>query len=331
MSEAAAELAEGIKAGDRTALARAITLTESTRPDHRRRADALLDRLMPDTGGAVRVGVSGAPGVGKSTFIDVIGLHLVQELGHRVAVLAVDPSSLASGGSILGDKTRMVELARHERAFVRPSPAGGTLGGVTRRTREAMLVCEAFGFDVVVVETVGVGQSESAVGDMVDCFLLLVQPGAGDELQGLKRGIVEMADVVVVTKADGEFASAASRAVADYRHAVRFLRPKHVGWTPPVLSVSAFAHTGVAETWRAVTDHQEALRATGEIGRGRARQAMAWLWQEVRESLVHDFTTDPGVAERLRVVENEVTAGIRSPTSAAAVLLRDYRELRSPS
>lgn len=325
MTISVAELAEGIRARDRLALARAITLTESTRLEHRHQADALLDLVMPDTGNTFRVGISGAPGVGKSTFIDALGLYLVSDGDHRVAVLAVDPSSARSGGSILGDKTRMAELARHENAFIRPSPSGGTIGGVARRTREAMLVCEAFGFDVVLVETVGVGQSEVAVDDMVDCFLLLVSPGAGDELQGLKRGIVELADVVVVTKADGEFASAARRAEADYRHAVQFMRPKRLGWTPPVLAVSAIEQTGVAETWRAVTDHQEGLRAKREIARRRARQATAWLWQEVREALVRDFTTDPAVTARLSVVENEVAAGIRSPTSAADVLLGDYR------
>src|SRR5437667_3185288 len=232
------ELAAQIVSGDRRALARGITLVESTRPDHRAEAEGLLAELLATTGNAIRVGISGAPGSGKSTLIEALGLHVVDE-GHRVAVLAVDPSSTRSGGSILGDKTRMGELTRHRDAFVRPSPTGGTLGGVARRTREAMLVCEAAGFDVVIVETVGVGQSEVRVAAMVDLFLVLVAPGAGDELQGLKRGIMELADLVVVNKADGDPAAAAGVTPADYASALHPVRPRNPRWTPRVLTCSA--------------------------------------------------------------------------------------------
>jgi LAO/AO transport system kinase len=239
-----AELARLLTTGDRRALARSITLVESTRADRRAEAAALLDAVLPATGGAVRVGVSGTPGAGKSTFIDELGTHLTAA-GHRVAVLAVDPSSQRSGGSIMGDKTRMERLSRDPAAFIRPSPSGGTLGGVARRTREAAFLCEAAGFDVVIVETVGVGQSETVVADMVDCFVLVVAPGGGDELQGIKRGIIELADVIAVNKADGDLLPAAKRAVADQRHAVHLLRPKHPGWTVPVIAMSALHGTGV--------------------------------------------------------------------------------------
>lgn len=240
----ASELAGLVRGGDRRALARAITLVESTRGDHRERATELVDAVLPGTGGAVRVGITGTPGAGKSTFVEELGTRLTKA-GHRVAVLAIDPSSRRSGGSILGDKTRMERLARDPQAFIRPSPSGGTLGGVARRTREALLLCEAAGFDVVFVETVGVGQSEVAVADMVDEFVLLVAPGGGDELQGIKRGIMELADVVVVNKADGDLAPAAGRQVADYHHALHLLRPKHEGWVVPVLAASALEGTGV--------------------------------------------------------------------------------------
>ncbi len=245
------ELAELLRVGDRRALARSITLVESTRADTRLEAAELLDAVLPATGGAVRVGISGTPGAGKSTFIDELGSHLTAA-GHRVAVLAVDPSSRRSGGSIMGDKTRMERLARDPTAFIRPSPSSGTLGGVARRTREAALLCEAAGFDVVLIETVGVGQSETVVADMVDCFVLIAAPGGGDELQGIKRGIMELADVIVVNKADGDLLPAARRAVSDHRHAVHLLRPKHPGWTVPVVATSALDGTGVDEVWAEV-------------------------------------------------------------------------------
>ena len=275
MTETApSELADALLAGDRRALARSITLVESTRADHRAEAVALLDAVLPATGKAVRVGITGTPGAGKSTFVEELGTRLTGE-GHRLAVLAIDPSSRRSGGSILGDKTRMERLARDPQAFIRPSPSGGALGGVARRTREAGLLCEAAGFDVVVVETVGVGQSEVAVADMVDCFVLLAAPGGGDELQGIKRGIMELADVVVVNKADGDLQPAATRAVADYQHAVHLLRPKHPGWQVPVLPVSALTGTGVDETWTAIEGCVDHLRETGDLTKLRSSQAVA--------------------------------------------------------
>ena len=318
------DLAAGVRAGERRALARSITLIESTRPDHQASGAAVLDAVLDRTGGAVRLGISGAPGVGKSTFIEAFGLHLV-EAGHRVAVLAVDPSSARSGGSILGDKTRMTELSRAEAAFVRPSPSGGTLGGVARRTREAMLLCEAAGFDVVLVETVGVGQSETAVDDMVDTFLLLVSPGGGDDLQGIKRGIVELADLVVVTKADGDLASAAAHAAADYGQALHLLRRKVPAWEPRVLRCSAVTGEGVADVWAAVEAHRDALAAGGGLEARRRGQAAAWLWAEVSDRLVEALRDDPAVRDRLPALEARVTDGELSPTTAAGELLDAFR------
>src|SRR5690349_10396595 len=268
-------LTDAVRAGDRRSLARAITLVESTRPDHREEAAALLDELMPATGGATRAGISGAPGAGKSTFIEALGLHLVDE-GHQVAVLAVDPSSTRGGGSILGDKTRMEELSRTRGAFIRPSPSGGTLGGVARRTREALLVCEAAGFDVVLVETVGVGQSEVAVAGLVDLFLLLLAPGAGDELQGVKRGIVELADLVVVNKADGALADLARHTAGDYGNALHLLRARTDGWTARVLSCSALLGEGIAEVWAAVEEYMVLARRSGGLTARRGEQARDW-------------------------------------------------------
>ncbi len=315
-----ADLAQRIVDGDRRALARSITLVESSRPDQRARAAALLDAVLPATGHAVRVGISGTPGAGKSTFIDELGSRLTAA-GHRVAVLAVDPSSRRSGGSIMGDKTRMARLARDPHAFIRPSPSGGTLGGVARRTREAALLCEAAGFDVVIVETVGVGQSETAVAEMVDCFVLVAAPAGGDELQGIKRGIMELADVIVVNKADGDLLPAARRAAADHRHAVHMLRPRYPGWTVPVLLASALEGTGVDEVWQAIRRFEEHLRAEGLLDRLRAEQAVAWMWAELRERLVEAFRRDEEVAARLARVEAAVRSGRLSPTTAAHELL----------
>jgi len=311
-------LADDVVAGDRRALGRAITLVESTRPDHRAEAVALLDAVLARTGDAVRLGISGAPGVGKSTFIDAFGCHVIDR-GSTLAVLAVDPSSGRSGGSILGDKTRMEELARRPEAFIRPSPAGRTLGGVARRTREAMLLCEAAGYDAVLVETVGVGQSETTVAEMVDLFCLLVGPGAGDDLQGVKRGVMELAELLVVTKADGDLAPAANRAMADLRHALQLLRPMHRSWTPQVLSTSAHAGTGLAEVWDAVLQHRAALTASGELAEQRGEQARQWLWTELREGLVERFVASSG--EAVRSAELDVVAGRTLPTVAADRLL----------
>jgi LAO/AO transport system kinase len=308
-----AGLADAVRAGDRRALARAITLVESTRPDHRDDAIGLLEILLEATGNAIRVGISGAPGAGKSTFIETLGLHLVDH-SHHVAVLAVDPSSTRSGGSILGDKTRMERLSRREEAYIRPSPSGGTLGGVARRTREALLVCEAAGFDVVLVETVGVGQSEVAVAGMVDLFMLLLAPGAGDELQGVKRGIVELADVVVVNKADGALADLARHTAADYAHAL------HLVGSARVLLASALDGTGIPEVWRAVEEHAQAARACGAFDARRATQAREWMWSEVTETLVERVRADAANRDVSRV-EADVAAGRLPPAAAARRLL----------
>jgi len=316
----ATDLIDGIGAGDRRALARAITLVESSRPDHRGQATEVLEALLPATGGSMRVGISGAPGVGKSTFIEALGLHVARS-GLRVAVLAVDPSSARTGGSILGDKTRMPELSRHEHAFIRPSPGGTQLGGVARHTREAMLLCEAFGFDVVIVETIGVGQSEVAVADMVDLFLLLVAPGGGDELQGIKRGIMELADLVVVNKADGDLAAAAGRTAADYANALHLVRPRWTAWTPEAVSCSALHQTGIAEVWAEIERFGQAVGASGEDEAHRARQAVAWMWSEVRDTLLDRLRADPAVAALVAPLEADVAAGRVTPTVAARTLL----------
>jgi LAO/AO transport system kinase len=316
-------LADAVRAGDRRPLARAITLVESTRPDHREQAAALLDELMPATGGATRAGISGAPGAGKSTFIEALGLHLVDD-GRHVAVLAVDPSSARGGGSILGDKTRMEHLSRSPHAFIRPSPSKGTLGGVARRTREALLVCEAAGFDVVLVETVGVGQSEVAVAGMVDAFLLLLAPGAGDELQGVKRGIVELADLVVVNKADGALAELARQTASDYGHALHLLRPRTAGWTARVVSCSALEGAGIGDVWSALEEFMAAARASGSLVRRRGEQARDWMWSEVSETLLDRLRSDPRVRAELGALESDVIAGKVSPAAAARRLLARF-------
>jgi LAO/AO transport system kinase len=321
--ETVSDLASAVRAGDRRSLARAITLVESTRPDHRHEAVALLDELLPATGGSIRVGVSGAPGAGKSTFIEALGLHLVDH-GHRLAVLAVDPSSRRSGGSILGDKTRMEMLSRRTEAFIRPSPSGGTLGGVARRTREALLLCEAAGHDVVLVETVGVGQSEVAVAGMVDVFVLLLAPGAGDDLQGVKRGIVELADVVVVNKADGDLAAAAERTAADYANALHFLRSRTEGWEVRVERASALLGEGIDRVWSAIEAHEALLTATGALSARRAEQARDWMWSEVNDGLLDALAVDPAVAVEMDVLEEDVRAGTVSPAAAAQRILKHF-------
>ena len=312
--------ARAVIAGQRRALARAITLIESDHPDDRLRAEALLERLAPHAGGAIRIGISGPPGVGKSSFIEAFGLHLTRH-GHRLAVLAVDPTSPRSGGSILGDKTRMEELAKDERAFIRPSPSRGALGGVARRTREAMLACEAAGFDVILVETVGVGQSEIAVADMVDMFLLLLAPGGGDELQGIKRGIVEIADAIVVTKGDGDLAKPAARIAADYRAALHLLRPRTASWTVPVLTCSALEGKGIDAVWTTVEKYRAALTKAGQLANRRAEQAHSWLASELREGLVEQFRNRPGIAALLAQAEADVRDGKLLPSVAVRALL----------
>lgn len=313
-------LAEDLLAGRRRALAQAITLIESTRPDHRAQAESLLRAILPRTGNSIRVGISGIPGVGKSTFIEALGLHVL-ERGHRVAVLAVDPSSPRSGGSILGDKTRMVDLSRDDRAFIRPSPSGGSLGGIARRTREALLACEAAGFDVILVETVGVGQSETAVAELTDMFLLLLPPAGGDELQGIKKGIVELADLIVVNKADGDLAAAAERARQDYASALRLLRPPSADWIPEVAKCSARDGTGVAAVWETVERFQSVRSGDGALAARRAAQAKAWMWNEVNETLLQRLHEDPEVRATLDGLEAGVLAGTVTPGEAARRIL----------
>ncbi len=311
---------EALVAGDRRALARAITLVESMRAADRVEAEALLTAILPFAGRAIRIGISGAPGVGKSTFIEAFGGYLTAT-GRKVAVLAIDPSSRRSGGSILGDKTRMERLSRDPNAFIRPSPAGTTLGGVARRTHEAVLLVEAAGFDVAIVETVGVGQSETAVADMVDVFLLLISPGGGDELQGIKRGVMELADLVLVTKGDGELLAAANRAASDYRAALHLMRPKFPGLAAKVLVVSALTGAGVAETWEAITRFHGELEAGGYLRKLRDDQARRWFWTEVEAVLADAIANDPAAAVLAGRIEADVVAGRALPHAAARGLV----------
>jgi LAO/AO transport system kinase len=315
-----AALAEGVRSGNRRALAKAITLVESTRPDHQEQAQRLLELLLPDTGKAARVGISGVPGAGKSTFIEAFGLYLLGR-GLRVAVLAVDPSSARSGGSILGDKTRMQRLSVAADAFIRPSPAAGSLGGVARRTREAMLVCEAAGYDAVLVETVGVGQSEYAVASMVDFFLVLMLAGAGDELQGMKKGILELADGLAINKADGDNVARAKRAAGELQNALRLFRPRSPHWETPVLQVSALEERGMDAVWDAINRHRTALGASGELEARRREQQQDWLWAMVDDGLKRHFLARPDVAAALPDVEAAVLDSRLTPTQGARRLL----------
>ena len=315
-----------MRARSRRALAKAITLIESTRADHQERAAALLDALLPHAGRAIRVGITGVPGVGKSTFIEALGLYLI-ERGRRVAVLAVDPSASVTGGSILGDKTRMELLSQRDEAYIRPSPTSGALGGVAEKTREAMLVCEAAGFDVVIVETVGVGQSETAVAGMTDVFVLLQLPNAGDDLQAIKKGIVELADIVVFNKADIDPRATAS-AAAQMRAALAMLRPSSPHWQPPVLEASAAKKQGIEAFWQAIENHRRTQTDSGELEAKRRRQAIAWMWQLIDSGLRHRFHGHPGVKEALPRLTQAVEAGTVTPASATQALFdnlsRDY-------
>jgi LAO/AO transport system kinase len=317
------DYARGIRGSDRGLLARAITLVESRRSADMALAQELLVRLQPEMGGAFRVGITGVPGVGKSTFIDALGTQLI-EGGHRVAVLAVDPSSSVSGGSILGDKSRMPRLTAAEEAFIRPSPSALSLGGVTRRTRETMLLCEAAGFDVILVETVGVGQSETMVADMVDCFLVLVLAGAGDELQGIKKGIIELADLVAVNKADGDNLERAQLAKQDYAAALRYLGARPTSWGPQVATVSALTGAGMAELWGLVEEHHRLLAGSGELEERRRSQLGRWMWSLIDEKLLDSFRNHPEVTERLAELERAVAKGTVTPTQAAAELLAAF-------
>ena len=325
MTQATKTLADQVRQGDRRALAKAITLAESTRDDHRQQTAELLETLIPDSGNSIRIGISGAPGVGKSTFIEVLGSHLIK-LGHSVAVLAVDPSSAVTGGSILGDKTRMETLAFAEKAFVRPSPAGSTLGGVARRTRESMLLCEAAGFDIILVETVGVGQSETTVADMTDMFLLLLLPAGGDELQGIKRGIMELADLILVNKADGDQVALAALTMGDYRSAVQFLASRFDDWQTPVMSCSSINDEGIVEVWGQVDAFKKILSETGQLQQRRAEQAKAWMWSEMTESLVADLKADERIRSLVPDIESAVLAGELPATVAAQRVLNLYKD-----
>jgi GTPase len=323
-AEAIAPYRDGVRAGDRRAVAKTITLLESRRAEHAALGQAVLEELVPHTGAAVRLGITGTPGVGKSSFIEALGLQLV-ERGQRVAVLAVDPSSPRSGGSILGDKTRMERLAQTASAFIRPSPSGGSLGGVAHRTRESLLVCEAAGFDVVIVETVGVGQSEAAVASMVDFFAVLLQPAGGDELQGMKKGVLELADALVVNKADGDLRPAARRARVEYQHALDLLRPASARWRPPVLLASARTGEGIEQVWKTVLEHRAILEAAGELEARRRAQARAWMWSLVEDGLRQQFREHPEVARAAPVLEREVESRKTTPAAAARALLRAFR------
>lgn len=305
----------GIPAGDRTLLARAITLVESTNPEHRRLAQAVLQRLLPLTGKAIRLGITGVPGVGKSTTIDQLGMNLVAD-GKLVAVLAIDPTSKRTGGSILGDKTRMSALAQEKNAFIRPSPSSGTLGGVTKKTRETMALVESAGFDVVIVETVGVGQSEVAVADMVDFFLVLLLSGAGDDLQGIKKGIIELADMIAINKADGDNIKRAESAASEYRGALQIFTPHGATWFPPVVTVSGRDNRGLQELWAKVVEHRDKMTATGEFAVRRQAQAVSWMRDMLEDRMMSALKANPQVAAELSGIESAVSRGTLLPTLA---------------
>jgi len=316
----AAALPEAICAGDRSALARAITLVESTRSDHRGQAQELLLELMPHAGNAMHVGITGVPGVGKSTAIESLGMYLI-ERGHRVAVLAVDPSSTRTGGSILGDKTRMARLAVHPDAYIRPSPTSGTLGGVARATRETIVLLEAAGFDVILVETVGVGQSEVTVSNMVDTFVFLTLARTGDQLQGIKKGVLELADIVVVNKADGKHAIEAKSAARELAAAIRLIYPRETIWRPPVLTMSALTGDGLPELWNTVLKHREVLTAAGEFDARRRVQQVDWTWSMVRDTVLDQVLTHPSVRAMRSEIERQVRDGELTPALAAQRIL----------
>ncbi|MCC9620859.1 methylmalonyl Co-A mutase-associated GTPase MeaB [Thalassospira sp. MA62] len=313
------EIVEGVLAGNRTILSRAITLVESRNPGHFKQAQAVLDRLMPHTGGSQRIGITGVPGVGKSTFIEAFGKNLTGT-GKKVAVLAVDPTSARSGGSILGDKTRMNELSIDPNAFIRPSPSSGYLGGVNRMTRETILLCEAAGFDVVLVETVGAGQSETMVAQMTDFFLVLMLPGAGDELQGIKKGVLEIADLIAVNKSDADPAKA-REAKREYSSALRILQPSSKHWRPQSVMVSALINDGLDTIWDLITQHRTVMENEGEFSAKRARQQHDWMWTMLRDRLLETFTKRDDVATRIKSLEADVLSGTTNPTAAVEELL----------
>ena len=315
MSSDFSALARAVRAGERSAIARAITLLESRRTDHQKIARELLQELLPLTGNAVRVGITGAPGVGKSTAIDALGTYLTGQ-GRKVAVLAVDPSSTRTGGSILADKTRMARLANDPNAFIRPSPSSGTLGGVAAKTRESMLIVEAAGYECVLVETMGTGQSETVVADMTDFFLVLLLPGAGDELQGLKKGIVELADMIAVNKADGDNIKRAKAAAAEYRAALHILAPRSATWSPPVMTCSALTGDGIAELWAAILDHRARMEKSGELQARRREQQVKWMWAMLEERMFGRLRSSPALKSKMPQIEAAVAAG-KMPASVA--------------
>ncbi|MGD1174039.1 methylmalonyl Co-A mutase-associated GTPase MeaB [Mycobacterium seoulense] len=319
-SDSVDALAAALRGGDRAALARAITLLESTRADHHEKAQRLLLELTSDSGNAHRVGITGTPGVGKSTTIEALGMHLI-EAGHRVAVLAVDPSSTRSGGSILGDKTRMARLAVHPDAYIRPSPTSGTLGGVAKATRETVVLLEAAGFDVIIIETVGVGQSEVTVANMVDTFVLLTLARSGDQLQGIKKGVLELADIVVVNKADGEHLADARLAARELSSAIRLIHPRETLWRPPVLTMSAIEGTGLKDLWETIERHRQVLTEAGEFEARRRAQLVDWTWQMVRDTVLDRVLSNPNVRKMRADVERRVKAGELTPALAAEQIL----------
>ena len=320
MRQPVSDLAAAVRNGDRAALPRAITLIESTRPDHRAQAQQLLLALMPEAGSGMHVGITGVPGVGKSTAIEALGMYLI-ERGHRVAVLAVDPSSTRTGGSILGDKTRMARLAMHPDAYIRPSPTSGTLGGVAKATRETIVLLEAAGFEVILVETVGVGQSEVTVANMVDTFVFLTLARTGDQLQGIKKGVLELADIVVVNKADGEHAVEAKAAARELTGAMRLIHPRETLWRPPVLTMSALEGRGLAELWDTVLRHRQTLTDAGEFEARRRAQQVDWTWSMVRDTVLDRVLSHPGVRKIRAEVERQVRDGKLTPALAAQQLL----------
>ena len=318
------QLSDGVRSGNIRSLAKAITLIESVNPSHAKDASELLDDLLPDSGNSIRIGISGVPGVGKSTFIEALGMNLLQH-GHKIAILAVDPSSQLTGGSILGDKTRMEELAREKNAFIRPSPAGKTLGGVARKTRETMLLCEAAGYDVIIVETVGVGQSEIAVSSMVDFFLLLQLANAGDELQGIKKGVMEIADAILINKAEGENRPRAELARQQYVNALHLLKPKSYNWQVPALLCSALHNQGIDEVWLMILDFMTTMKDNDEFADKRRLQANDWMWTLVMDDLKDLFLHDKNVASLIDQVQTGVSTGATTPSAAARRLLEAFR------
>ncbi|HYP93022.1 MAG TPA: methylmalonyl Co-A mutase-associated GTPase MeaB [Mycobacterium sp.] len=320
MRQPVSDLAAAVRNGDRAALPRAITLIESTRPDHRAQAQQLLLALMPEAGSGMHVGITGVPGVGKSTAIEALGMYLIEQ-GHRVAVLAVDPSSTRTGGSILGDKTRMARLAMHPNAYIRPSPTSGTLGGVAKATRETIVLLEAAGFEVILVETVGVGQSEVTVANMVDTFVFLTLARTGDQLQGIKKGVLELADIVVVNKADGEHAAEAKAAARELTGAMRLIHPRETLWRPPVLTMSALHGTGLAELWDTVLKHRQVLTDAGEFEARRRAQQVDWTWSMVRDTVLDRVLSHPAVKKIRAEVERQVRDGELTPALAAQQIL----------